>query len=223
MTADAHLDGGAARRHFGVYPAIVTDVVDPDGLGRIEVRLPWLGDAGDAGVRLWATLCTPYAGDGEGFEMLPAVETQVVLAFEAGDPRRPYIVGSCWNGREAMPAQAAAANDTRLVKTRSGSVLEFDDGAGGPKVTLSTASGHRIVLDANSAEVRVAHASGAEVTLDATGAVRITAVSTIELTAPTLDVHAPVATFDGIVSCTTLVCSTGVVSPAYTPGLGNLV
>jgi uncharacterized protein involved in type VI secretion and phage assembly len=222
VSAGAHVDGGALR-HFGVYPAIVTDIVDPDALGRLEVKLPWLGADGDAGVRLWATLCTPYAGDGQGFEMLPAVETQVVIAFEAGDLRRPYIIGSCWNGREGMPAVPAAANDMRVLRTRSGSVLEFDDAAGGPKATLSTASGHRLVLDEGAGQVRVAHASGAEITIDATGAVNITALSTIDLTAPALDVHAPVAAFDGIVECTTLVCSVGVVSPTYTPGLGNLV
>ena len=37
---------GTAPRHFGVYPAIVTDIVDPDSLGRIQLKFPWLGEAG---------------------------------------------------------------------------------------------------------------------------------------------------------------------------------
>ena len=84
---------GDARRHFGVYPALVTSITDPDRLGRVEVSFPWLGTQGDAEVRAWATLCTPYADDDQGFEFMPAVGTQVVVAFEAGDQRRPYIVG----------------------------------------------------------------------------------------------------------------------------------
>jgi uncharacterized protein involved in type VI secretion and phage assembly len=213
---------GDARRHFGVYAAIVSDIVDPDNHGRIEVHLPWLGRDGDGSVRLWATLLTPYADDDQGFEALPAVGTQVVIAFEAGDLRRPYIVGSCWNGREALPAAPAQANDKRLIKTRSGSLLEFDDAAGAEKVTVSMRSGHKLVLDDGASEVTLSHANGAQIVIDAGGAVRVTANSTAEITAATLNVHAPVANFDGIINCTTVICSAGVVSPSYTPGAGNV-
>jgi uncharacterized protein involved in type VI secretion and phage assembly len=211
----------AAARHFGVYPAIVTDVVDPDRLGRVELRLPWLGTAGED-VRAWATLCSPYADDGQGLELIPSVDTQVVVAFEAGDLRRPYILGSTWNGREQLPEPATAANDKRLLRTRSGSQLEFDDGPGAEKVTLSMRSGHRLVLDEGGQTVTLAHAGGALVEIDAAGRVSVSASSTIELTAAALNVHAASATFDGIVSCTTMICSSGVVSPSYTPGAGNV-
>ncbi len=96
---------GEAPRYFGLFPAIVTDIVDPENLGRIEVKLPWLGGDGDA-VRAWATLLTPYADDDQGFEFLPAVETQVVIAFEAGELRRPYIVGFMLE-RARSPARSA--------------------------------------------------------------------------------------------------------------------
>ncbi len=217
---DVAADGGAPR-HFGVYPAIVTDLVDPDALGRIEVGFPWLGVAGED-VRGWATLCTPYADDDQGIEILPDVDTQVVVAFEAGDLRRPYIVGACWNGRAALPESPTAANDIRVWKTRSGSRLEFDDTSGAAKVTLSMASGHELVLDDVSQEIRLTHANGAHVTFTAAGQIEIVANSTVEVTASALNVHAPVAVFDGIVQCTTLVASSGVVSPAYTPGAGNI-
>src|SRR5207244_4315317 len=36
-------DMTAQGRYFGVYPAIVTKIVDPDSLGRVEVQFPWLG------------------------------------------------------------------------------------------------------------------------------------------------------------------------------------
>lgn len=212
---------GDARRHFGVYPAIVTDIVDPDSLGRIQVKFPWLGEAGDA-VRAWATLLTPYADDDQGFLVFPAVDTQVVVAFEAGDLRRPYIVGSAWNGAEAQPESPQSANNKRLIKTRSGSLLEFDDTDGAAKVTLSMASGHVLVLDDAANEVKLTHANGCTVTLSVSGQVQITANSTVEVTASAMNVHAATATFDGIVNCTTLVASSGVVSPSYTPGAGNI-
>ena len=62
---------GDARRYFGVYPAIVTDIVDTESLGRIEVKFPWLGPTGADDVRAWATLVSPYADDDQGLEILP--------------------------------------------------------------------------------------------------------------------------------------------------------
>jgi uncharacterized protein involved in type VI secretion and phage assembly len=219
VSAGPRADG--PPRHWGLYPAIVTDVVDPDALGRIEVKLPWLGSDG-SDVRAWATLLTPYADDDQGIEVLPSVDTQVVLGFEAGDPRRPYIVGSCWNGREALPEAAAAANNIRVWKSRAKSRLEFDDTAGAVVVTLSTDSGHQLVLDAGATEVTLTHSNGCTLTMDAAGNVKIQANVNVDITASVLNVHAPVANFDGIVNCQTLVASTGVVSPSYTPGAGNV-
>ncbi len=212
---------GDAPRYFGLYPAIVTGIVDDQALGRIEVRFPWLGEDGDS-VRAWATLLTPYAEDGQGFEVLPSVDTEVVVGFEAGDLRRPYIVGAAWNGKEALPEDPQEANNKRLIKTRSGSLLEFDDTEGAVVVTLSTKSGHKVVLDDGASEVTVTHKNGHHVTLDAGGAVRILANSTVEVTASALNVHAPCSVFDGTITCTTLTALSGVVSPAYTPGVGNV-
>jgi uncharacterized protein involved in type VI secretion and phage assembly len=213
-------DGGALR-YFGVYPAIVTDIVDPDSLGRIQVSFPWLGADG-ASVRAWATLLTPYADDDQGYEMLPEVDTQVVVAFEAGELRRPYIVGACWNGVESMPESPEQANNKRLIKSRAGSKLEFDDTQGAAKVTLSMQSGHELVLDDSAQEIRLQHSNGCSIVFDAGGRISITANSSVDITAPVLNVHAPVANFDGLINCQTIVCSASVVSPSYTPGAGNI-
>ena len=143
---------GEGPRWFGLYPAVVADLVDPDGRGRIQVRFPAFGTAGES-VTAWATLLTPYADDQQGLEVLPEVDSQVVVGFEAGDPSRPYIVGACWNGVRALPEAADAANNLRTFKTRSGSQLQFDDTDGAAKVTVSMASGHRIVLDDGAQEL----------------------------------------------------------------------
>jgi uncharacterized protein involved in type VI secretion and phage assembly len=145
-----------------------------------------------------------------------------VVAFEAGDLGRPYIVGACWNGREALPEPPAAPNNIRLLKTRSGSKLEFDDTDGAAKVTLSMQSGHLLVLDDAAQQVQLKHANGCLITMNAAGQVSITANATVEITAAALNVHAPTATFDGLINCTTVICSAGVVSPSYTPGAGNI-
>lgn len=212
---------GDARRYFGVFPAVVTDIVDPEKLGRIQVKFPWLGADGET-VRAWATLLTPYADDDQGFEVLPAVDTQVVVGFEAGDLRRPYILGSAWNGKEALPEEPIEANNKRLIKTRAGSLLEFDDSEGAAKVTLSMKSGHKLVLDDASQEVTLAHSNGCLIKMDASGNITITALSGVTLNAPAgLTVNAPVSTFSGNINCQVMT-ATSVISPLYTPGAGNV-
>ena len=212
---------GSAPAYFGVYPAVVTDLVDPDRLGRIEVRFPWLGTDGDRDVRAWATLCTPYADDQQGLEILPEVDSQVVVAFEAGNLRRPYIVGATWNGTARLPQDAQRANNLRLLRSRADSRLEFDDAAGGAKVRVTMASGHEVTLDDAAQEVTVRHAAGCTVKLTAT-TVEVDANVSLNVTAPMVKVDAAMSTFSGIVKATTFVADTMVVSPAYTPGAGTI-
>lgn len=219
MSMDLRRDGDGPR-YFGLYPALVTDLVDPDGLGRVEVRFPWLGGDGD-GVRAWATLLSPYADNDQGLQVLPEVGSQVVVGFEAGSLRRPYIVGAAWNGRESLPTEPEAANNLRVFRTRSGSLLEFDDTEGTVKVTLSTRSGHRLVMKDAPQEVSLEHQNGCRITMTAAGQVRIDANASVDLTASLINVHAPMALFDGTIQCTTLI-ATSVVSASYTPGAGNI-
>ncbi len=204
----------------GLYPGLVTNLVDPDRLGRIEVTLPGLGHAGDD-VRMWATLLTPYADDNQGIEVLPEVGTQVVIGFEGGTSHRAYIVGSCWNGKESMPVDATKTNNRRVWRSRAGSVLEFDDTPGAAKLTLKTASGHTLVLDDGTMQVALQHASGFGVTLDAGGSVNVTANASVTVTAAAVTVNAPTATFSGLISCQGIT-TPSVVSASYTPGAGNV-
>ena len=216
LARDLQPDGGD-HRWYGLYPALVSDLVDPLGRGRIQVVFPGFGEAGKA-MRAWATLLSAYAGDDQGLCILPEVDTQVVVGFEAGDPRRPYIVGACWNGQAKPPVAADAANNLRVIKTRSGSQLEFDDTRGAARITLTTGAGHRLVLDEGTQEVSLGHANGMTLRLSAAGALEISALSKVEITAPMVQVKTPVAMFDGIVTCTNLIASAGVVSPSYSPG-----
>ena len=220
MTASVPADGSAPS-YFGVYPAIVTDLVDSDQLGRVEVRFPWLGEDGDQAVRAWATLCSPYADTDQGLLALPEVGSQVVVAFEAGNLRRPYVIGATWNGREALPHPPERSNDVRLLRSRADSRLEFDDAAGSATVRLTMASGHQVILDDAAQEVTVKHAMGCVVKLTAT-AVEIQANVSLDVSAPMVKVDAPISTFSGMVKVGTLIAEQMVMSPAYTPGAGNI-
>jgi hypothetical protein len=87
---------------------------------------------------------------------------------------------------------------------------------------VSTASGHEVVLDDTGGRVTVAHASGCTVTLSATS-VTIRGNVTVEVIAPTVRIDASLARFSGVLQADTVIATTGVVSPSYTPGAGDLV
>ena len=79
---------------FGVYSGIVIDVKDPDAQGRVKVSLPW-AEGGDAGrYETWARLAVPMAGNNRGTWLIPDVDDEVLVAFVAGDPRCPIVIGS---------------------------------------------------------------------------------------------------------------------------------
>ncbi len=97
------LDPASAPPRWGasVVVGVVTQTEDPDGLGRVRVQHPALGENAEG---WWARIAAPAAGAGRGLLMMPMPGDEVVLAFEQGDPRRPYVLGSVWNGR-ATPGE----------------------------------------------------------------------------------------------------------------------
>jgi uncharacterized protein involved in type VI secretion and phage assembly len=216
-------DDGMAPGYFGVYPAIVTDIVDTSGLGRVQVRFPMLGHAGDRDVRAWATLCSPYADDDQGLQVLPEVGSQVVVAFEAGNARRPYIIGAAWHGKAQEPRKADRSNNIRVLRSRGGSELEFDDQSGAEKVSITMKSGHEVVLDNAAGDITIRHQNGSSITLDRIGNISVQATNTVNVNAGQVIVDTAMATFTHGIVCETITASAFVISPAYTPGVGNLL
>ena len=103
--------GDVSRSLFSV----VFDNRDPKGLARVRVRVSGLADT--TGTRdLWARIATLMAGPNRGTWFLPEVGDEVLVAFERGDARVPYVVGAVWNGSARPPADALdpAANVTLI-------------------------------------------------------------------------------------------------------------
>jgi len=139
----------ADQRFGGVVIGIVTDVVDPDGIGRVKVSLPWYGD----GYEEWARVGQIYAGNGHGSTWIPDVDGEVLVAFAHGDMRWPYVIG-CLHGRVDMPpASRKRSTDVRTLRTPSGSELSFDETRG--EVSLRTKSGASITLNEKNGQLTI--------------------------------------------------------------------
>ena len=116
---------GAANLLYGVMVGVVTNNQDPEGLGRVKVRFPWLSNEDESG---WARIAAPMAGKERGMYFLPEVEDEVLVGFEHGDVRFPYVLGALWNGQDAPPAKNDdGKNNLRVIKSRSGHLIRLND------------------------------------------------------------------------------------------------
>lgn len=137
-------DGGG--RIWGVVVGVVTNNQDPDKLGRVRVRFPWLSDTEESH---WARLAVPMAGEDRGLFFLPEVDDEVLVAFEQGDPRLPYVLGALWNGKDTPPADNGdGKNNVRLIRSRSGHVIRLNDEDGKETIEIVDGKGENsLVID----------------------------------------------------------------------------
>ena len=146
-------------RFYGKYRAVVTNVDDPEDLGRVRATV--------AEVLLdvespWALPCVPYSGDGMGSYMVPPVGAGVWIEFEAGDPSRPIWTG-CWWGKQQLPKDeggAAAKPAVKIIRTEKGTMVKFDDDK--QEISLCDSGGNNILkIEVNAGKITVKGSSKA--------------------------------------------------------------
>lgn len=154
-----------ADRFYGLTVGIVTNTQDPDKLGRVKVRFPWLSDTEESH---WARVVTPMAGKERGIYFLPEVEDEVLVAFEHGMMEFPYVLGALWNGKDAPPAtNDDGKNNLRVIKSRSGHVIILDDTAGEENITIADKTGKNMII-ISSKENMISIMADADITLEST-------------------------------------------------------
>ncbi|MEE6296171.1 VgrG-related protein [Georgenia wangjunii] len=135
----------------GVVTAIVTNLKDPEKLGRVKVKFPVLSGDYES---WWARTVQAGAGNRRGATILPEVNDEVLVAFGQGDVNEPYVLGGLYNGKD-QPGKAWAdhigENDgtvtRRAITSRKGMIIEMVETPSDEKLTVSTNDGaQRITL-----------------------------------------------------------------------------
>lgn len=122
------------QKIYGVVIGIVTNNQDPDKLGRVKVKFPWLSNEHES---FWARIATPMAGKERGIYFLPEVDDEVLVIFEHGDMRFPYVIGALWNGQDLPPDNNKdGKNNLRVIKSRSGHIIRLNDEEGKEKIEI---------------------------------------------------------------------------------------
>jgi uncharacterized protein involved in type VI secretion and phage assembly len=220
---------GWGGRWYGVFPAQVLDIKDPDNQGRVKITLPWSPDAGGGRYEAWARLATLFGGNTRGSWFVPDVDDEVLVAFEQGDTRRPYVLGGLWNGRDRPPASmdSAGKNFKKILRSRNGVQITLDDHDGQETLQIETPGGQRVTLKDGPASVEIVDSNGNSAKLEAAGitvtaAAKVTVnASQIAISAGLVTVNAGMSRFSGVVQADTVI-SNSVVSASYTPGAGNI-
>lgn len=155
----------AQQQYYGKYRAFVVDNKDPERRGRLKLRVPSvLGDA----ISCWALPCLPFGGlQNQGLFMIPEVDAQVWVEFEEGNIDAPIWTGVFWQQTGDIPEEAAKDEPTtRVIRTPSGHVLQFDDAEGEEQFRLHHPANAEMTIDSNGT-IELTDAQGSKLTMDA--------------------------------------------------------
>lgn len=172
------------ERMYGVVPALVTNTNDPEDRGRVRVKYPWLDETVES---FWARVAMVGSGNQRGFYWMPEVNDEVLVAFEHGDFNYPYVVGSLYNGTDAVPESAVHSGgkiEKRTLKTRAGHIVRFTDTSGSEQIEIIDAKNHTsITMIANDGKINI-NASGSvgDVTITTAGKTVVNAQKNVEVT-----------------------------------------
>ena len=147
-----------SSRMYEPVIGIVTDNKDPSKLGRVKLKIPILSDQDTT---FWCPIVMLGAGKNRGWFFIPEKDDEVLVMFEHGDLNRPLVVGALWNGKDKPPDKNPGGNPRRVLKSRQGSKITFDDekkqliiedGVGKGKITFDSQA-NKITIEAIDGDV----------------------------------------------------------------------
>jgi uncharacterized protein involved in type VI secretion and phage assembly len=168
-------------------------------------------------------------GNNRGSWFVPDTNDEVLIMFEGGDPRRPYVVGGLWNGQDAPPESMdrGGNNYKKVLRSRNGVKITLDDQDGQETFVCETPGGQKVTLKDGPGKVEIVDSNGNSVKLENSGitvtsSAKVTVnASTVEISAGMVTVNAGMSKFSGVVKADTVITNS-VVSSSYTPGAGNI-
>ncbi|RKP46830.1 phage baseplate assembly protein V [Trinickia fusca] len=154
---------------LGVTLGTVSGTEDPAGLGRVKVKFVLKGAQIESD---WLQVMSFFAGPAYGAFFLPQVGDSALLAFADGDASRAYVLGFLWNGAQKPPVDKAQQQDVRVIKTKSGKTIMFDDSQQG-KGGIVIVDNHRNRIQIDTASNKISISSEGDLDIEAKGKLTI--------------------------------------------------
>jgi uncharacterized protein involved in type VI secretion and phage assembly len=171
MTGTLPRSRSTDRRYYGVVSATVARTTeDPEHECQVTLRYPWFdGGVSESG---WCRVTRIYAGNGYGAVFTPEEGDEVVVAFVHGDMGYPIVLGGLFNGDDKPPTDRTASRNQKVIRTKHGHQLLFDDSSGQEAIRITTAGGHELILDDAAGTVAIT-GNGVKITLEDTGTITV--------------------------------------------------
>lgn len=142
----------------GVVVGLVTQV----DVGKVKVNFPWLDDAHETD---WLRIGTMMSGNNRGSFFMPEPQDEVLVAFDQGNPRVPYVVGYLWNGQDATPGKDVR---DRRITSKNGHTIRLLDAT-----PSSGSKGALVIEDAHHNRITM---SNGKISIQSTGLLEINAL-----------------------------------------------
>ena len=152
------------QRYYGVAEGLVTNVDDPQKLGRVKLKFPWF----DAEMESeWCRVRQFYAGNNYGAFFIPEVGDEVLVAFIHGDMRLPIILGGLYNGKDKPPSfREGTSKDEKLIRTKGENEILMVDSNGKKEIRIKTAGGQTVDLEDASNKITIKTATGQSIIIE---------------------------------------------------------
>ena len=198
------------KKFYGVVTGKVRSVNDPLNLGRVQLTLPFLDDSDSSP---WARVAAPMAGMFHGHYFIPQEKDEVLVAFEHGDVKVPYVIGALWTAM-AQPPLRSPSDEKRAIRTTGGRQIVFEDQPGA--ITIQTApnapmavpgtvspsgANHSVALTNSGIELASPRqvklgVQTTKVTISSSGVEITLGSSSIKLSASSIDIKSPTITIN---------------------------
>jgi uncharacterized protein involved in type VI secretion and phage assembly len=135
----------------GLVVGLVTQV----DVGKVRVNYQWLDENHESD---WIRIATAMTGNNRGSCFMPEVQDEVLIGFDKGNTRTPYVVGFLWNGVDAPPSQDVR---DRRIMSKNGHTIRFLDAtpSGGSLGALVIQDAHGNAITMSNGKISI-HAKG---------------------------------------------------------------
>jgi len=181
---EANREAGGSVAGVAVGTVVAND--DPKGLGRVKLRFHWRDKKF---VTDWVRVVAPMAGGGRGAYFVPEVEDEVLVAFDRDDIRYPYVLGTLWSDKDKPPERNQnKKNDVRIIKSRKGHMLKFDDAAAKGVITIQLNDGKKVEIDDDG--IRITDGANSIKIDSKGGSISLEAATSLSIKAPKVSIEA---------------------------------
>lgn len=155
---------GVSNSIKGLHIGVVTNLEDPEGKFRIQIRIPAISQNGDG---IWARMSSIQAGKERGVFFIPEVGDEVIVGFFNDDMNNPVILGKLFNTENEPPFTITNENYLQGIVSKEKTTFLIDDEK--KELKLSTQSGNSLLISEDKKGLILEDQNGNKITMDDNG------------------------------------------------------